>query len=208
MINQLRAILLERGVVVPQGRRKLEQELVVLIDEKQGAGLGGRVVKLVGDMRTQWKEIDRRIGEFDAEFAAYAKADEVAALLLSIPGIGPLIASALTAAIGRGESFAKARDLAAWLGLVPRQSTTGGKPKLLGISKRGNKFLRKLLIDGARRLSRILRKRIRHWDAGRRACWREYTRMSRSSLSPINWPGSPGRCCGGGRSSLLLLIGA
>jgi transposase len=108
------------------------------------------VVKLVGDMRTQWKEIDRRIGEFDAEFAAYAKADEVAALLLSIPGIGPLIASALTAAIGRGESFAKARDLAAWLGLVPRQSTTGGKPKLLGISKRGNKYLRKLLIHGAR----------------------------------------------------------
>lgn len=67
---------------------KLEQELVVLIDEKQGAGHGGRVVKLVGDMRTQWKEIDRRIGEFDAEFAAYAKADEVAALLFSIPGVG------------------------------------------------------------------------------------------------------------------------
>ncbi len=141
LINQLRAILLERGVVVPQGRRKLEQELVVLIDEKQGAGLGGRVANLVGDMRTQWKEIDRRIGEFDAEFAAYAKADEVAALLLSIPGVGPLIASALTAAIGRGESFAKARDLAAWLGLVPRQSTTAGKLKLLGISKRGNKYL-------------------------------------------------------------------
>jgi transposase len=196
LINQLRAILLERGVIVPQGRRKLEQELVVLIDEKQGAGLGGRVVKLVGDMRTQWKEIDRRIGEFDTEFAAYAKADEVAALLLSIPGIGPLIASALTAAIGRGESFAKARDLAAWLGLVPRQSTTGSKPKLLGISKRGNKYLRKLLIHGARAaLSHLAQK-----DTALGRWAKSLLARVRSSLSPINWPGSPGRC--GGRSSL------
>jgi transposase len=150
LINQLRAILLERGIIVPQGRRKFEQELVVLIDEKRGAGLGARLVKLVQDMRAQWKELDRRIGEFDEEFATFAKADEDAALLLSIPGVGMLTASALTAAIGRGETFDKARDLAAWLGLVPKQSTTGGKSKLLGISKRGNKYLRKLLIHGAR----------------------------------------------------------
>lgn len=150
LINQLRAILLERGIIVAQGRRKFEQELVVLIDEKRGSGLGARLVKLVEDMRAQWKELDRRIGEFDAEFATFVKTDEDATLLLSIPGVGVLIASALTAAIGRGESFAKARDLSAWLGLVPRQSTTGGKPKLLGISKRGNKYLRKLLIHGAR----------------------------------------------------------
>lgn len=150
LINQLRAILLERGIVVAQGRRKLEQELVLLIDEKQGESLGPRLVKLIEDMRTQWKELDRRIGEFDVEFVAFAKTNEDARLLLSIPGVGVLIASALIAAIGSGETFDHARDLAAWLGLAPRQATTGGKPKLLGISKRGNKYLRKLLIHGAR----------------------------------------------------------
>ena len=77
---------------------------------------------------------------------------------MTIPGIGVLTASALIAAIGQGESFARGRDLAAWLGLVPRQVTTGGRPRLVGISKRGNKYLRKLLIHGARAASRTLLK--------------------------------------------------
>ncbi len=150
LINQLRAILLERGVIVAQGRRKLDHELAALIDEKQGAGLGQRVLLLIEDMRAQWKELDRRIGVFDAEFAAFAKTNEDASLLLSIPGVGTMIASGLIAAVGKAETFEHGRDLAAWLGLVPRQSTTGGKPKLLGISKRGNKYLRRILIHGAR----------------------------------------------------------
>jgi transposase len=150
LINQLRAILLERGIVFAKGRQKLEQELAELMDEGKDPGLSERLVKLIEDMRTQWRELDRRIGEFDAEFTAFAKTNEDARLLLSVPGVGVLIASALIAAIGRAESFEHGRDLAAWLGLVPRQSTTGGKPKLLGISKRGNKYLRTLLIHGAR----------------------------------------------------------
>jgi transposase len=150
LINQLRAILLERGIVVPQGRGKLERELAILIGDNQGASLSPRMVKLICDMRTQWSELDRRIEEFNKEFAAFVKVDEAARLLVSIPGIGVTIASALIAAIGKAESFAKGRDLAAWLGLVPKQSTTGGKPRLSGISKRGNKYLRKLLIHGAR----------------------------------------------------------
>jgi transposase len=150
LINQLRAILLERGIVVPQGRGKLERELAILIDDNQGASLSPRMVKLICEMRTQWSELDRRIEEFNKEFAAFVKVDEAARLLVSIPGIGVTIASALIAAIGKAESFAKGRDLAAWLGLVPKQSTTGGKPRLSGISKRGNKYLRKLLIHGAR----------------------------------------------------------
>jgi len=166
LINQLRAILLERGIAVAQGRRKLEQRLAVLIDEAQGAGLSARMVRLIEDMRAQWSELDRRIGEFDAEFLAFVKQSEDARLLLSIPGIGPLIASALIAAIGTGEAFEHGRDLAAWLGLVPRQSTTGGKPKLLGISKRGNKYLRKLLIHGARSILPYLVQKdtcLAHW---------------------------------------------
>jgi transposase len=149
LINQLRAILMERGIAVPQGRRKLEKHLVTLIDEKQ-AGVTPRVVKLIADMREEWSELERRIEEFDEEFAAFAKADQDARLLVSIPGIGVMIASALIAAVGKAESFAKGRDLAAWLGLVPKQFSTGGRPKLLRISKRGNKYLRKLLIHGAR----------------------------------------------------------
>jgi transposase len=85
-----------------------------------------------------------------AEFAACAQTQEGALRLCSIPGIGALNATALVAAIGDARTFAKGRDLAAWLGLVPRQATTGGRPKLLGITKRGSKYLRKMLIQGAR----------------------------------------------------------
>jgi len=150
LINQLRAILLERGIVFAKGRQKLDRELTELMNESRDSGLSERLEGLIQDMRTQWKELDRRIGEFDAEFTKFAKTNEDARLLLSVPGVGVLIASALIAAVGRAETFEHGRDLAAWLGLVPRQSTTGGKPKLLGISKRGNKYLRTLLIHGAR----------------------------------------------------------
>ena len=101
-------------------------------------------------MRERWTALDKRIKEFDIEFAEQARGDALAQRLLTIPGIGALNATALVAAIGDARTFARGRDLAAWLGLVPRQATTGGKPKLLGISKRGNKYLRKMLIQGAR----------------------------------------------------------
>ena len=93
---------------------------------------------------------DQRISAFDAEFVRWVKENEEARRLTTIPGIGAIVASALVAAVGQAESFERGRDLAAWLGLVPRQFTTGGKPKLLGISKRGNKYLRRQLIHGAR----------------------------------------------------------
>jgi transposase len=149
LINQLRAILLERGITVPQGRRKLEVYLETLLAEEEGP-LSPRTRLLVEDQRAEWRELDRRIEAFDQEFAAEARTDEAARLLTTIPGIGPLNATALVAAIGKAETFGRGRDLAAWLGLVPRQVTTGGKPKLLGISKRGNVYLRKMLIHGAR----------------------------------------------------------
>ena len=150
LINQLRAILLERGFVAPQGKRKLEGFLALLMDEQGGAGLTPRIILLVADARKQWAELDRRIAAFDAEFVRWVKENDEARRLTTIPGIGAIVASALVAAVGRAESFDRGRDLAAWLGLVPRQFTTGGRPKLLGISKRGNKYLRKQLIHGAR----------------------------------------------------------
>lgn len=105
---------------------------------------------LLRDLRGRWVELDCRIAAFDAEFAAMAAKDDRARRLISIPGIGTLNATALVAAVGNARSFGRGRDLAAWLGLVPRQVTTGGRPKLLGITKRGSKYLRKMLIQGAR----------------------------------------------------------
>jgi transposase len=150
LINQLRAILLERGIVVPQGKRKLEHYLVTLMEEPEGDALTARMRMLIADMQAQWRDLDRRIAAFEGEFVAFAKEDEDARRLTTIPGVGVMIASALMAAIGKAETFEHGRDLAAWLGLVPRQWTTGGAPRLMGISKRGNKYLRKLLIHGAR----------------------------------------------------------
>ena len=120
------------------------------MNEQDGAGLSPRMIVLVADARKQWAEIDRRISAFDAEFVRWVKDNEEARRLTTIPGIGAIVASDLVAAVGQAESFDRGRDLAAWLGVVPRQFTTGGKPKLLGISKRGNKYLRRQLIHGAR----------------------------------------------------------
>jgi transposase len=150
LINQLRAILLERGQTVPQGRHKLEQCIAAMPDPENDVTLSPRMRQLIDDMRAEWRELDRRIAAFDNEFAAQARNDPAARRLATIPGIGVLNATALVAAIGNGQTFARGRDLAAWLGLVPRQVTTGGKPRLVGITKRGNKYLRKLLIHGAR----------------------------------------------------------
>jgi transposase len=140
---------MERGITVPQGRRKLEQHVVTMLDSGE-AQLSPRVLKLIGDMKSEWAALDQRIAAFDDEFAAQAKTNDVARRLASIPGIGVLNATALAAALGNAATFERGRDLAAWLGLVPRQLTTGGKPRLLGISKRGTKYLRKLLAHGAR----------------------------------------------------------
>jgi transposase len=150
LINQLRAILLERGMTVPQGRRKLEQYLAAMSDAGDDTSLSLRMRRLIDDMRAEWLELDRRIAALDNEFAACARSDADARRLATIPGIGVLNATALVAAVGTACTFARGRDLAAWLGLVPRQITTGGKPRLVGITKRGNKYLRKLLIHGAR----------------------------------------------------------
>jgi transposase len=152
LINQLRAVLLERGITVAQGRRRLEQYLALVLDGEDSSPLplSPRMRLLIDDTRAQWRQLDRRIAAFDAEFVAAARSDETARRLVSIPGIGVLNATALVAAVGDARTFARARDLAAWLGLVPRQATTGGRPRLLGITKRGNRYLRTLLIHGAR----------------------------------------------------------
>jgi transposase len=148
LINHLRAVLLERGIMVAQGRRKLEKALPDIL--ANAAGISPRIRQLISDLGEEWHTLDNRITSFDAELVSLARTDEAARRLASVPGIGSINATALVAAVGDGSAFARGRDMAAWLGLVPRQATTGGKPRLLGISKRGNRYLRKNLIHGAR----------------------------------------------------------
>jgi transposase len=149
LINQMRALLLERGITVAQGRRNFEKAVDAMIIDDTSL-LAARMRDLMIDMRAEWVALDRRIELLDREFVELARTDDLARRLMTIPGIGALNATALVAAVGDASGFSRGRDLGAWLGLVPRQYTTGGKPRLLGISKRGNKYLRTLLIHGAR----------------------------------------------------------
>ena len=151
LMNQLRAIPLERGITVAKGRRALGLALGDLLGDA-ARGPSPRMRMLIEEMRREWAELDARIAALDREFVETARASAPARRLATIPGIGALNATALTAAVGEAEDFARARDLAAWLGLVPRQTTTGGRPRLGGISKRGNVYLRTLLIHGQQRL--------------------------------------------------------
>jgi len=141
--------LLEGGIVVAQGRRKLEDLLGVFADEDDPR-LSSRMCLLVEDLRAEWRNLDERIVAFDAEFVHMPRDDDMSRRLSTIPGVGVVNTTALVAAVGDATSFRRGRDLAAWLGSTPRQATTGGKPRLLGISKRGNRYLRANLIHGAR----------------------------------------------------------
>ena len=149
LTNQLRAVLLERGVILPKRRTPLRQRL----DELMGAGelgISARALRLLEDLRDEWASLDRRVKAYDDELATLTREDDQARRLATIPGIGVINATALLAAVSDGSAFSKGRDLAAWLGLTPRQHSTGGRTKLLGISKRGNKYIRTQLIHGAR----------------------------------------------------------
>jgi transposase len=148
LINQLRAVLLERGITIPKGRAVVTRRLEELL--ANGLAVSGRARRLLEELMEECADLTRRIKAYDDEFLAVTRTDPQARRLATIPGIGSINASALVAAVGDASAFAKGRDLAAWLGLTPRQHSTGGKTKMLGISKRGNKYLRKQLIHGAR----------------------------------------------------------
>ena len=148
VVNQMRALLLEHGIVVPLGRGLFERRLpAVFVDAE--SRLSPRLLDGVHRMRKRWLAIDGEIESATHELTVWATHSDLCQRLVTIPGIGPLIATATVAAVGNGHMFTRGRDMAAWLGIVPRQSTTGGKPTLGGISKRGNTYLRQLFIQGA-----------------------------------------------------------
>lgn len=158
IINQIRAFLIEYGLAIKEGRAALRRELPSMLEDPDN-GLSDRMRQLVARLRDHWTYLDESINEYTHELELIAKRNDLCRRLVTVPGIGPLGATALVAAVGNGAAFRRGRELAAWLGLVPRQQSTGGKPTLLGISKRGNPYVRKLLIHGARSLIKHLHRR-------------------------------------------------
>lgn len=147
--NQLRGLLSEFGVVIPKGIGQLERCLPQILEAPEN-GLVNMSRALFSRLFEHFRELDQQVKALDAKINAWHRESEASQRLQKIPGIGPLTASALVASIADARSFKNARQLAAWMGLVPRQHSTGGKERLLGISKRGDTYLRTLLIHGAR----------------------------------------------------------
>jgi transposase len=149
LICQMRSLCLEYGVAIRQGAGVFKLDLPHALDDETN-DLTPRIRRLMRELLEDLRILEGRIAEVTQEIEALAQADDRARRLATVPGIGPLGATALIAAAGDGRQFKKARDLAAWLGLVPRQYSTGGRTTLLGISKRGNSYVRRLLVHGAR----------------------------------------------------------
>lgn len=124
-------------------------------------GIFRQLIQRLGD---HLKELDRQVGELEVQIQLWHRESEASRKLAEIPGIGPITASALVASVGNARSFENGRQMAAWLGLVPRQHSSGGKPTLLGISKRGDIYLRTLLIHGARSVIRVLEHKVNQAD--------------------------------------------
>jgi transposase len=149
VINQIRAFLLERGIAVRVGLRHLRQQLPAIVQGRADV-LTPRMADLLNGLADDWARLDVRIEAVTTEIETIVARDRDCQRLMTIPGVGPIISSALTATIGDGSAFDRGRDLGAWLGLVPRQNSTGGRTVLGRISKRGNSYLRMLFIQAAR----------------------------------------------------------
>ena len=152
--NQIRGLLAEYGIVIPQGICHITKRLPGILEDGE-SDLPGMFRQLLQRLGEHLKELDRQVGELELQIQLWHREHDASRKLAQIPGIGPITASALVASIGDAKSFKNGRQLAAWLGLVPRQHSSGGKSTLLGISKRGDTYLRMLLIHGARSVIRV-----------------------------------------------------
>jgi transposase len=165
VVHQIRGLLLERGITVRTGRCHLHAALPGIIEDA-ARSLSGAVRFLLVELKQELDQLAAHIEQAEALIQSAAQQSEACQRLDAIPGIGALTATALIAAIGNGGAFRKGREFAAWVGLVPREHSTGGKQKLLGISKRGNSYLRTLFIHGARAVLQYRDKQssgLSHW---------------------------------------------
>lgn len=152
--NQIRGLLSEFGIVMPQGIRSAAKRIPDILEDAEN-GLPGTMRNLLKRLTENLGEMDRQVEELEFQIKLWHKENELSRKLEAIPGVGPITASAIVATVGNALEFQNGRQLAAWLGLVPRQHSSGGKQNLLGISKRGDTYLRTLLIHGARAVIRF-----------------------------------------------------
>jgi transposase len=149
VVNQMRSLLLERGLTLPKGRRYVDQGLPRILEDAT-LRLSDSFRVLLAQLKLELEQLTARIEQMDRVIQQTAKENDACQRLTTIPGVGPVTATALIAALGNASAFRKGRDLSAWIGMVPRECSTGGKQKLLGISKRGNRYLRTFFVQGAR----------------------------------------------------------
>jgi transposase len=150
--NQIRALLNERGVTLRAGAVGLRNGVAEALAEERNLEVTGAMRELLGELRDELRGMEVRLKRYDLHLAQAAKSDERCARLLEVPGVGPITASALVATVGDARQYNRAREMSAQLGLTPRQHSSGGKTVMLGISKHGDRYLRTLLIHGARSL--------------------------------------------------------
>src|SRR6266496_179250 len=173
IINQIRAFLLERGIAVRQGLRFLRAETPTILAKRSDA-LSPRMLRILEDLAGDWRRLDERIEGLSSEIEALARQDKGCERLMTVPGIGPIVSSAMVAAIGTGDAFLKGRDFGAWLGLVPKQLSTGDRTILGSISKRGNRYLRSLFVQAAWVV--LVKIGPKHWDRYGLKSWIEAAR--------------------------------
>ena len=179
-INQIRAFLIEQGITVRAGAHALRNSLFAILENRK-AEISRCMNELIVGLYGDWQRLDERIEIISGEIEAIGKREENCRRLMSVPGIGPIISTAVVAAIGTGDAFGRGRDFGAWLGLVPRQYSTGGKPILGRVSKRSSKYLRTLFIQAAH----VILMRPHNWEKFSFGPWltEAATRLHRNKLA-------------------------
>ena len=179
-INQIRAFLIEQGITVCTGTHALRNSLFAILQNRADE-ISPRMRDLIIGLYEDWQRLDERIEIITGEIEVISKTEANCQRLMSVPGIGPIISTAVVAAIGTGEAFGRGRDFGAWLGLVPRQYSTGGRPILGRISKRGSKYLRTLFIQAAH----VILMRPHNWQKFSFGPWftEAATRLHRNKLA-------------------------
>lgn len=179
-INQIRAFLIEQGITVRRGLRALNNSFDAILDNRRDE-ISPRMCEILLGLRSDWHWLDERIDCVSSEIEEISHSEENCINVMTIPGIGPMISTALVAAIGTGEAFGRGRDFAAWVGLVPRQYSTGGRAVLGRISKRGSRYLRMLFVQAAK----VILMRTKRWSDFSFGEWltRAADRMNRNKLA-------------------------
>jgi len=149
LVNQIRGLLSERGIIIPQGINRLREQLTLILEDAEN-DLTALSREVFAEQYENLRALDDEIKEQDRRISRLCNNNELSKRFLEVPGIGPMTASIIASDIGNGKGYPSSRDYAASLGVVPRQHSSGGKFVYLGISKRGNKYIRTLLIHGAR----------------------------------------------------------